>query len=281
MRKILYILVVLLLLTTLGCRNSNISTDTNPEPENNDEEQAIQYDNLWNVDIGVDGYIRNYAMHLIRWESENGVTVIWSMRPTEYSEKISDDMETYVRDGETYYTKDESICWDSYDLKEGGTYHVRRIIFIEGEYQYDLRVQVDEDKSLLIPVENCVETLKNHEKGLAGFEKATEFWNVKFNYDNISVHISIYPPPYGIVIYNNCSSIEEFQLIRENDIEYYIYDTERTLDDPNCAAVHWLNDIGLVELRAGVPYSERNDVPSDALEFINIELAKSIVMQMS
>lgn len=102
-----------------------------------------------------------------------------------------------------------------------------------------------------------------------------------FSYDNISVNISVYPHPYGIDIYNNCSSNEEFQLIRDNDIEYYYISNERTEDEPNHAAVYWLNDIGLVELRAGVPYSERNDVPSDALEFINIELAKSIVMQMS
>lgn len=285
-RKMFFILALLIILIILGCSDSNISTDTNPKPESksqiqsDEQEQAIEYENLWNVDIGIDGYIRNYASHHISWEAEN-VTVTWSTIPAKYSEKTSDDMETYVSDGVTYYTKDESIFWDSYDLKEGGIKHIRRIVFIEGEYQYNLSIVADNDKSLLIPVETCVEILSNTENTLEGFEKTTEFWYVGFKKENISVNVSIYPSPYGIDIYSNCSSNEEFQLIRDNDIEYYYISNERTEDEPNHAAVYWLNDIGLVELGAGVPYSERNDVPSDALEFIDIELAKSIVMQMS
>lgn len=287
MRKALYILVILLLLTTLGCRNSNISTDTNPKPESKpdiesaEEEQAIQYEKLWNVDIGVDGYRRNYALHNIIWESEDSVVASWSMRPTECSEEISNDMETYESDGVTYYTKDESICWDSYDLKEGGTKHIRRIVFIEGEYQYVLSISADNDKSLLIPVETCVKTLNDPEKGLTGFKKTTEFWYVELKKDDLSVHISIYPSPYGIEMYNDCPNSDILELVEDNETEYYIYNTERTLDDPNCAAVYWLDDIGLIQIHANIPYSERNDVPREALEFINIELAKSIVMQMS
>lgn len=116
MRKTLYILVVTLLFATLGCSDTNISADNKPE-SNKEEQQTIEYDNLWNVNIGVDDYKRNYASHHIRWESENGVVVSWSMHPIECSEEIRDDMETYVIDGATYYTKDDSICWDSYDLK--------------------------------------------------------------------------------------------------------------------------------------------------------------------
>ena len=242
--------------------------------------EAIDYERLWDVDIEQNEYIKESASYRVVWDS-NDKKVSFSVAPIEDSNTTYEDIETYEKDGINYYIRESSICWDSYDLKEGGVKHFREVYCIRGNKRYSFAVEVDNDKSLLLPIETCIGILNDPESMPDGMEKSSEVWHVEFKKGSISFDATIYVAPFDTKIYNDVSNIEGLELVSDNATVYYYKSNERSVDEPNSAFVYWLSDIGLIEIRAGVPYSERNDVPNDALDFINIELAKKIVSQIT
>lgn len=87
-------------------------------------------------------------------------------------------------------------------------------------------------------------------------------------------------PPFDRPAYAQWAESEDTVLIRDGSLEYYTLNRQQTPDAPNANAIAYLSDVGLIEVRGGVPYRFRDDVPRESLDFINIDFVRQIIAQV-
>lgn len=248
------------------------------------ESPAYGNEKLWAVDIAQEGYGRTGASHMVDRQGED-IRLTLTIAPAAFKQTPASEMEIVRVGGREYRIKDSTICWDGADENGkwiGGTQYSRTMSWEHDGYVYYVFAETfKESVSLAVASPETAGKLENDPLAeLAGFELKSDIWWVEFRKENITVNITLHMPVFEEAALREYIKDGKFKRIEEGGTEYFLCKNERKPDDPNSAAMLWRTDKGLLYLNANVPWAYRNDLPDEALGFINPELLKSITEQM-
>jgi hypothetical protein len=243
-------------------------------PKKKDCNKGVNYKKLWDIKLDKGLEITDTSYNTT-WRIDDVY-----IRLCKYTRRSLDDitrnMETVRLGGSTYFYDESCIFYDG--PSGSGKSCDKRVISKRGNHNYMVTASGD-SKELLkdISLEMLVDLIYDYNKDIEGFEKCKETWIVSYSDGTINGFININVAPYGINEHKDLKNNDEFVFKKVNGTEYYITKERVSDDQPNHRMLSFNSGIGVVVITAGVPYSERNDVPDNALDFVNIDLAKEIV----
>jgi hypothetical protein len=274
MKKILLmVMCTLALLMLSGC---SIGPDTNSLLP----QSPSKYARLWCYNLPQSEYVRTGASRSISWKSSN-VSLDWSSGILEYNNYSYANGKKLEKNGITYFLTENAAAWDGTDADHNwvsGTYCFRQLFYEKDGFAYQLSASAIQ-KSISLKaasLEKALALAVNPDMVITGFKKTTEMWFTAFKNGNLSVSITICPPPFDQQEYDLYA--KECTLMNETDgSEYYTSRLKvRTEADPLFSGVYVKTDIGTISIRGGTPYGDRNSVPAESLDFIGIELARAV-----
>jgi hypothetical protein len=245
----------------------------------------VQCNNLWSIDINQSGYIRSSGYYFTNW-SFGEVYMDLVIRPTEFTDTSYKKYETSVVDGITCFVHESTTYYSGAtnslgEQGSGGTIFSRSLTYEQNGLVCHLYGQTgDQDVSLdAVSLKTAQCLVAGMASKIPDCEQKTEGWSIEFKKGEISVHISIYPLPFGLKDYQkDWVNSEESTLMHEGDLEYYFVKSKGdTADSPNYASIACMSDIGLIVIRGGVPQMALHDTPRGEFDFININLVKKMI----
>lgn len=243
------------------------------------ENQLMEF---WDLDIGQEGYVLSSASHSLTWNSQ-GINLVYGVFPTSLQPlPTGSGFKIIKASGQEYYLREDVVAWDAED--SSGTMYSRGLTWQHGQQTYILTAEASEPEVSLsiISPETAAKLQKDSTVALTNFELTLDSWNIGFSKGDANVVISIQPARFG-----GDTFLQEFVAdpdtveLKAGSLTYYQNKIEdRKLDDPHAVSLMWQTSQGLVWLSGGIPYAHRNDVPDDTLDFINIDLIKSLTVQI-
>jgi hypothetical protein len=270
---ILLLMIVSILLP--GCIRSNGQTDAKPLSV------PAACVKLWDIDLGVDYNVTGDRYYFARWLGDD-ITLDISVDRGNLADANWENYDKSIVDGIACYTAKSENCWDGTNESGewiGGTSYTQMLIYeqnglvcrLSGEAS---KPEVSLDIVSLKTAQNLMDPSKSEYQQ---YRKAYENWTAGFVKGKINASINIIPPPLAQAAYLKWGNDENCQFVKDGDLEYYQLKRDNQADSPNSAAIFFLSDHGLVEIRGGVPYLLRNEVPREALDCINIELVEQVI----
>ncbi len=279
MKNVTYGLASILLLIVsvfmTGCTNTNIQTNTQSL------KVPAECEKLWDIDLGEDYSIGTAGTYFARWMDDDLDLELFVHRGN-LSDADLTRSEKVIVDGIACYTNADAVNWDGTNESGewiGGTNYTKTLTYAQNGLVCTLAGNAAKQEISLdiISLMTAQSLMDRNVSEYQQFRKTNENWTIGFQKGKISGSISIIPPPLDQAVYQEWSKSEDCSLVKEADLEYYLLKRDDQEDSPNNAAIAFLSSHGLIECRAGVPYSKRNEVPRDELNFINMEMVKRIL----
>jgi hypothetical protein len=238
---------------------------------------------LWSMDIGRSDYVRSAGMYYATWVSGK-VAMNMLIGPAGTVDDHYKSYPTAVAGNITYYVgKNPDTAWDATNSSGewiSGTSYSKMLAFEQNGLACILSGETgDKEVSLdLVSLQTAQNLIEGLTDRVPDCQQITEIWSVGFAKGNISVGISICPPPFAEKAYQETwIKSADCLLVTDGDLQYYTTKRENSPESPNFAVIAYLSDLGLIEIRGSVPWSKRNVVPRSELDFINIGLVQQVV----
>ena len=172
--------------------------------------------------------------------------------------------ERKTRNGLEYYSMNETVFWDGMD--KSGKDEISEIVLADGDRYITLNgyggaVSIDALLALLSNKTVDGAVLKQHSGG------------ARLHGANVECNIGLSPETDA---YMDILDGDSTMLCTDGEISYVQSVTERTLDDPHSRFFLCGTDAGVLMISCGVFYEERNNVPEDYLDFLDLELVKAV-----
>lgn len=239
---------------------------------------------LWDIDLGMDYGIRTGGTFFASWQSDDHSLEMIVYRGNLSAEDLNHYDQTIV-DGITCYTNKSAANWDGTNESGewvGGTIYTQTLAFAQNGLVCTLAGTAGQKETSLdiVSLKTAQGLINRSASDYQHYQKAVENWTVGFQKGKISCSITITPPPLDQTAYLGWVNSENCSLVKDGDLEYYLLKHDDRADSPNSAAIAYLSEFGLIEIRAGVPYSSRNDVPREEMDFININLVERVIQKL-
>lgn len=239
------------------------------------KDDRMKYTSLWCFGEDQNGFNVEETSFSKSWQCDD-VYIEMIKQTAGILEDVYSDINNTNINGSIYYFDDKDYCWD--DTDGSGTTYERRVYTTMGKFRYIMCARTDNKESLdKVPLDKLIDLMYNHENNIDGLEKCGETWHVLMSDGVISERIYLDVAPYGKKKYQELKNNDSLELVREKGIEYYVSKRQQTNVEPSAKTLYYNSGIGLITIKATVPYDARNDVPENALDFVNIDLAKEIV----
>lgn len=264
------LLIVIVCFIMPGCANSNRQADV----------QSIQVPaeciKLWDIDLGADYSMAANGSYLTIWLSDDLGLELFVHRGS----LANDDWtkhEKLIIDGITCYRSTSAANWDGTNESGewiSGTTYTQTLTYEQDGLVCTLAGSTDKKEVSLdgVSLKTARSLMDPSVKEYQQFRKTHETWTTGFQKGNITGGITITPPPLDQTAYQGWVNSDNCSFVKEGDQTYIRLNREDKEDSPNSAAIAFLSSHRLIELRAGVPYRQRNEIPREELDFITIEL---------
>lgn len=291
--KFLSLLILILLVCAMGCSCADASernrldsnaTDKALFQTKNGKVSVIALDindGIFNLSSCVPGFAQTIGTNGFAYQLKDIHLNLRIYDKTVPIESIQpgnlDSFDKRTENGTDYYIRTESICWDGIDEETGeaigGTTTTTDILFNIDEYVVSLSGSTENGDTSAVTFKLALDMLSKAPtegvKQISSDYLFARLWN-----GSMECNISFIPKDNAE--YQNTLNMEETVSQEENGIRYLASISERSPDDPNVRFIICNTDKGALLISCGVPYSERNNVPAEELDFINFSLAQDI-----
>lgn len=239
-----------------------------------------QLEKFWELDIGQDGYALTSTGHILTWNSPeinlNFVVFPASMQST----PARSDSKIIKENGHEYYLWEDTVAWDAEN--SSGTLYTRSLYWRDGRYAYTLSAEASEPEVSLafISPGTAAKLEADCHAAPDGYELTGDSWGIGFSKGNVIIGITLQPAPFGEAFLHEFAADPNTVEIEDDDKIYYQNKRDQNPEEPHAVSFMWQTEQGYVWLSGYIPYAHRNDVPGDTLDFINIDLIKSLTAQI-
>ena len=252
---------------------------------------------LWNLEPGQAGFSRIGSYRLSTYFSSEVVMTL-VVRPQAFDtfdpaqwERIGQNAPALTQfwkkttpQGVPYYLMKTAVSWDA-EGGRSGTNYTQSLHLAEG----GLGLQLDGEASQADVALDIVslDTLRKLTAGSAGAAPSLpsvtatgDYWRTDFKNDPVSLSVTLIPPPFDTEAYAGWADAENVTRQGEGTNEYYMTDRLAGSEAPNAVAIAYRTPVGLVEVRGGVPYRLRQEIPRETLDFITIDYVRELIARI-
>ena len=234
---------------------------------------------LWGLDLGEDYQIG--GSYFARWLGEDLDLELIVYRGSLTDMELS-QYEKVIVDGITCYTNASAINWDGTNESgewTSGIIFSQTLVYEQNGLVCTLAAnsgnqEISPDVVSLKTAQSLMDPSASEDRR---YRKISETWTAGFQKGILSGGVSIIPPPLDQAAYERWANSENCSFVKDGDLEYYLLKHDDQEDSPNSRAIAFRSRYGLIEIRAGVPYKNRHEVPREELDFVNMELVNQVI----
>ncbi|MGI5919662.1 MAG: hypothetical protein ACOX8N_08450 [Christensenellales bacterium] len=197
-------------------------------------------------------------------------------KPIEDIQPGIDSFDRRTEYGIDYYFRSDTIFWDGIDEETGeetgGETTTAYAVFYIDDYIVTLTGSTENEDVSAVKLQLALDLLSD--KPMDGLERLGGGLSARLYNGILECNISLIPKDNAE--YQHIFNASDAIIKQEGSIRYLASIPERSLDDPNARFVVCDTDKGALLVSCGVPYSERNNVLDEALDFVNLSLAQNI-----
>jgi hypothetical protein len=279
-------IVLILLISLLVTFLTSCTASTSPEngttaiPDSN-----LRFEKLWTIKIDPSSYEFFSAYRRLTWQNERN-TLILTVTPVSM-DIIGKPADTSLNAGTPSLAfKDLVTSWDATDASGkwiSGT--VPRGLEVEwktGNNRFSMEFEPRlgsswPDEGTRSEVADAAAGFdKNVHQGPSGYSQVNEYWHYEFYFRDIQMDITFYPKPYDAAALSDLAN--DAIKMDSRDITYYQAD-QGAADHGNRILI-WQTDQGLFWLRGFAAADPNKASVEERLSLIDIDLIRSISMQM-
>ncbi len=192
----------------------------------------------------------------------------------------TDSYEKRAENGREYYIRTRTDSYDGIEDETGkavnGETTTTEILFYFDAYVIVLTGSSNDRDTSAVTFQLAMDLVTN--APINGIEQLNSDLFARFWNGTMECNISF--TPKDDTDYHYWLNAEGTVIKEENNIRYLTSISERSPDDPNMRFVVCDTDKGALLISCGVPYSERNNVPAEELDFINLSLAQKVAERL-